>query len=576
MVYLEKVPLTPNGKVDRKALPEPESRAPASDYIPPGNEIEKKLTVLWDQVLGIDAKTIGITDNFFELGGHSLKVTLLVSKIHKEFHAKIPLAEVFKNPTIQGLAQHIREQALRDQHTAIAAVENKDYYPLASAQKRLFILQQVYKESTGYNSTSAMIIEGDIDRKMLEETFGKLINRHESLRTSFLFNKGEPVQRVHGKTVIGHWSLVIGEADENEIEDIIKNFVQPFDLSRPPLLRVGLIKINEKKHLLIIDMHHIISDGVSHTILVKDFMMLYGGVPLPDIPIQYKDFSEWQHRRLETSIKAQEKYWLQEFEEKIPEPDLPLDYQRPTIKRFQGKTVKFTIEKELTGKLKELIRQTGTTLNMLLLAVYHILLFKYTMQEDIIIGVPVTGRRHTDLQDIVGMFVNMLAIRNKSQGWKTFAAFLLEVKQKVLTALENQDYQFEELVKNLGLERDMGRNPLINVVFDMVNIDMNTAAAGLTRDELNLDITPYELEHKGAVFDLILMAGEGNDTVDLELVYATALFKTDTVKKMTQRYITILEQILGNPGIKLEDIKISHELKTVKSNIFESKSEFGF
>jgi acyl carrier protein len=561
-----------------------------SPYAAPGSREEQIMTDTWKELFGYTQ--VGILDNFFELGGDSLKATTVVSKIHKVLNVQIPLNYFFTNPTIKALAQYIGNTK-KMAFSPIIPVEKKEYYPLSSAQKRMFILQQVYRESTGYNLTSAMVVEGDIERKRLEDTSAGLIKRHESYRTSFLLLKGQPVQRIHDQVEfeVEYYNKKEVKVDDSEgtrglaplpLESetaFISSFIRPFDLAQAPLLRVGLIKTGVRKYFLVIDTHHIVSDGESQAISVQDFLTLYLREPLPHLLIQYKDFSEWQNPIYEAGqavIHAQQEHWIKEFNGKIPELDLPLDYPRPAIKSFEGESLAFVIEEELTGKLKELTGKTETTLNMLLLAVYNILLFKYTRQEDIIVGMPVNGRKHTDLQNIVGMFVNMLPIRNQPQGSKTFRSFLMEVKKKVLAALENQDYQFEELVKNLGLERNINTTPLITVVFEMVNFDSEISTIKLARDKLDMKMILEGSAHRNAVFDLILMVGERSGKVDIELVYAKALFKSSAIKKMTQRYISIIRQVVENDEIKLGDIKLSHELRTVKANIFERQSEFGF
>ncbi|HLP58794.1 MAG TPA: condensation domain-containing protein, partial [Candidatus Deferrimicrobium sp.] len=465
---LEKIPLTPSGKIDRRALPKPGLKAGKS-YIAPRNEIERKLVGIWSEVLGRDAlqvsqlqTSIGIHDNFFQSGGHSLKATLLVSKIHKVFNVKIPLVEIFKNPTISGLSNYIGNTAA-EAYTGIAPVEQKEYYVLSSAERRLHFLQEMDKDGTAYNIPVAWILEGVLDRKKLADTFVQLVKRHESFRTSFIIIGEEPVRRVHNKSFAELFQKrPLGE-------DPLK-FIQPFDLSQAPLLRVGLLNLAEDRHMLLVDMHHIISDGMSSQVLARDFSALYAGNELPGIKVQYKDYAEWQKReRVSKNILEQGEFWEKEFEGEIPVLELPADYARPAVYSFEGNKINFEINKETAGALKTLALETGTTLYMLLLALYTIFLSKLSNREDIVVGTPVAGRRHDDLEKIIGMFVNTLATRNYPAGEKMFRDFLAEVKEKTLKAFENQEYPYEDLVEKVTAIRDVSRNPLFDTMFVLQN-----------------------------------------------------------------------------------------------------------
>ncbi|HLP45748.1 MAG TPA: amino acid adenylation domain-containing protein, partial [Candidatus Kapabacteria bacterium] len=352
-ISLDKIPLTSNGKLDRKALQKPGLKA-GENYIAPRDEIEKKLVEIWSEVLG--QTSIGIDDDFFELGGHSLKATILTSKIHKSFNSRVLLAEIFKTPTIRGLSGTIRA-AIKDTYVPIIPVEKKNYYPLSSAQKRLYILQQIDKQGIGYNIPAFFELEGEIDHDRLEQTFKMLIARHESLRTSFHMINDEPVQRIHD-TVEFEIEKLDGRGDP-----LWSPFIRPFDLSQAPLLRVGLLKENEDKHILMVDMDHIISDGTSINILVKDFMALYRGEGLPELRVQYKDFSIWQNSRKQQKLFVnQGEYWLNELAGEIPILELPSDYARPPLQSFEGSAVAFEIDKEMTETLKKFVKETDTTI----------------------------------------------------------------------------------------------------------------------------------------------------------------------------------------------------------------------
>ncbi|MCP5104830.1 MAG: AMP-binding protein, partial [bacterium] len=575
-VTLEKIPLTANGKIDGKALPEPEI-AVSGRRIAPTGKVEEKLAEIWSGILDIDYDLIGIDNNFFELGGHSLKATVLTAKIHKEFDVRVPLEEVFHTPTIRELAQYVADRSTsgtgEETFTAIEAAENRSFYPLTSAQKGLYVQQQKEKESTTYNILQVEALDIDADLAGIERTIRELIERHESLRTSFFEYRLKPVQKIHDHVDFNAEYYDLNKEKNRIPDDIVKDFVRPFDLSLPPLMRAGFIKTQEGKHLLIMDMHHIITDGVSFGIFYRDFLRLYRGEQLPPLRLQYRDYSAWQNRRGEQAA-----YWLNVFKGKIPVLSMPTDYKRPEVKSFEGDHFYFEIKEPLKGALNRSAKEHEATLFMLLLAAYYVLLSKYSNQEDIVVGSPVTGRRHEDLQEIIGMFVNMLALRNKPRAEKTFTEFLREVKQGVLAAMENQDYHFEELVPALGIKGNISRNPLFDAAFALQNMDVGEIEAfdGIV-DRQNSAVTPGKYEPGVSRFDLVITAVEGTDSIKMSLEYSTALFKPTTAENLVNHYLEILEQVAENPGSKLEDIKVSYQLAPIENtDLRDHEADFGF
>jgi hypothetical protein len=384
----------------------------------------------------------------------------------------------------------------------------------------------------------------------------------------------EPVQRIHQEVpfVMEYYDVTLEWGAD--VETIIANFIRPFDLSRPPLLRGGIVKVDEKRHVLMVDMHHIISDGLSMNIFIREFVKFYNGQELPSLDIQYKDFAQWQNQEREKGVlKRQEDFWLSLFEGEIPKLKLPFDYPVPPVPSFEGSRFGFEVEKDLIIKIKEIVNRTGTTPHQFLLAVYNILLSRYTRQEDIIVGYPVTGRSHADLQPVIGMFVNMLPMRNRPRGNKTFRQFLEEARENALNAHENQDYPFEELVVQLGLQGEAGGSPLFNVAFAL-----HTREGTKTDSDTGiLKVIPVEFEHKVSIFDITLRAYEAPDGLSMVLEYKTALFKPSTMEKYAKRYIEILEQVVENIDLQLKDISVSHELLALKTDVFaEEKGDFRF
>ncbi|MCP4215422.1 MAG: amino acid adenylation domain-containing protein, partial [bacterium] len=398
-ISLDEIPLTPNRKLDTKRLPEPELKKDDT-YTAPRNEVEQELAAIWSDILGAKAEHIGIDSGFFELGGHSLRATILVARIHKAFDIKIPLLEVFQNPTIRQLAETIKRKP-GEKYIAIQPARRKEHYSLSSAQRRMYIVQQMDIKNTRFNLPYVVRMEGPIDWEKMKEAFKMLVDRHESLRTAFLIVHNKPVQKIFDKVEFEpEYHNLESETVPGE-KEIIGNFVRPFDLSQPPLMRAGLIRLAEEEHILMADLHHIINDAVSQGILIRDFMTFYSGGQLPPLKLNYTDYSEWQNSLNHdgvTIMDSQEAYWLEQFEGDCPVLELPIDFKRPETKNFDGKTIGFILQPELTENLHQLIKDTGTSLYMVLLSAYFILFHKYTRQADIVVGSPVSGRRHADLE----------------------------------------------------------------------------------------------------------------------------------------------------------------------------------
>jgi len=558
-VRLERLPLTPNGKVDHKALPLPEVK-PGGGYLPPRDELEEKLVEIWARILGIEKDVIGIDTNFFQLGGHSLKAALMANMMHKELNVKMPLAEVFRTPTIRELSENIKGMGLnKDEYTSIKSAEEKDYYPLFSGQKRLYVLQQMAKTSAAYNMLTVVELDGTIHKQRFEESFMTLINRHDSLRTSFMMLGDEPVQRIHDK--VGF--KIEYHEPTHTAQSAVENFIRPFNLSQAPLLRVGVIRLKKNSHILIADMHHIISDGISEDILVHEFIAGYAGKELLPLRLQYKDYSEWRSSpEIQAAIKKQETFWLKEFELQIPDSNLPLDFPRPEIQPFEGDVIGFEIDKGETQGLKELALNEDATLFMVLLTIYNVLLAKLSGQQDIVVGTGVAGRRHEDLQPIIGMFVNTLAIRTFPLREKTFNEFLSEVKTKTTLVFENQDYPFEELVEKVAPGKILNRNPLFDTAF--VFNKPEAESRGTAAVELpGLIVKPYENEYTVSRFDMTFFVNQSTETLMVGVEYSTKLFKKETITMFIDYFNQITTIVAANSEILLKDIALTQDIRAV-------------
>jgi non-ribosomal peptide synthetase component F/acyl carrier protein len=574
-VQIEKIPLTLNGKVDRRTLPVPEVQT-VEKYTAPRDEREQKLVGIWSEVLGLRKEKIGIEDNFFDLGGHSLRATLLASRIHKEFNIKIPLVEIFSAPTVRELAENMGRTA-EDKHISMAAVEKKEYYALSSAQRRLFFLDQFENIGTTYNVSCRMHKfkeKPDIDR--VERAVRCLIERHESLRTSFELIANKPVQRIHEQVEFRIDALPVVAGG---IEEIIKGFVRPFDLSGAPLFRAGYTGTPENQILLLIDMHHIITDGISMEILLQEFIDLYNEAPLSPLKLQYKDFACWGHTgKMRELIGRQEEYWLKELEGVAPFLNLPLDYKRPAVQSYEGNYTGFRIGDTAGQRLVELAKKTGATHFMVLLSIYNVFLSKITGQDEIVVGTPVSGRRHTELEKIIGIFINMLALRNYPGGDKTFNEFLLEVRERSAAAFENQDYPFEELVEKVVVERDLSHSLLFDTLLSLDGISENS----LKISEDNPVPFPgikeenYEYKDNLAKYDLVLHCFISGHCFHFTFCYCTRLFKHETIERFSDYFKTIVSSILDNPGKQISEIEIlsEEEKQQLKEEIGREKDRF--
>ncbi len=435
-----------------------------------------------------------------------------------------------------------------NKYVAIPKAEKKEYYQLSSAQKRLFFLYEFNNSSLAYNIPSIFNVDGELNKEKFTIVFKKLISRHESLRTSFEVINGEPVQKISEQF---DFEIESYQLSEKKIQEIFKKFIKPFTLKNAPLIRVGLIQISLLEHILMIDMHHIITDGISRGILIKEFMSLYNNEQLPELELRYKDYAESQQgAEHQEEVERQRKFWLNEFFEPPPILELPTDFARPSIKTHKGNFEKFLINEEETVRLRSIAKSEEITMFSIILSIYNILLSKLSDHEDIVIGTSLAGRQHPDLDNIIGMFVNTVPLRNYPKGTYSFKEFLSEVKTRTLACLENQAYQYETLVDELKVERDTSRNPLFDIVFSFENIE---------EDELKIPgliLKPFENEQTVAQFDIALIAYETDNNISLRFDYSTELYKVETIKKIIEYFKKIVKTITTNIYINISDIDI--------------------
>ncbi|MEM9922090.1 MAG: amino acid adenylation domain-containing protein, partial [Bacteroidota bacterium] len=501
-VRLETIPLTANGKVNRRALPKPEQQLEQEELVLPANDTESELRRIWSEVLQLDEGQISVVRSFFELGGHSLKATVLVNKISRAMEVEVPLKEIFGRQDIRSLGNFI-DQAQKVAYAAIPTAPPMDAYPLSSAQKRMYFLYEFDKSSTAYNMPQVSRLGESLDKDRLEKAFRQLIGRHEALRTSFHQGESEPVQKIATKV---NFQIEQLQAEKAAISNSISEFIRPFDLGVAPLMRVGILEVDNGEQLLLIDLHHIISDGISQGLMVRDFLDLYEGRSLEPTALTYKDFAYWQQQPSQQVAKeVQKKFWLKTFEAEVPVLDLPTDFQRPLVNTFAGDELEFQLDKDQLQKLKALAKQEGTSLYMLILSAYTILLSKLSNQSDVVVGTPVSGRQHADLENMVGMFVNTLPLRNHPEGHLMFRQYLADVKTRTLAYFDHQSFQYEELIDELKLARNTGRNPLFDAVFAFDNFSEDDFVGSTWNAE------SYDSGHRVAKFDLSLSASESDN-----------------------------------------------------------------
>ena len=565
-ITLAHMPLTATGKIDRQLLPAPEETAAVvAAYAPPTTATEEKVAAIWQEVLGI--KKVGIHDNFIQLGGHSLLIVSICAKIHQQFDVELQLRDLFDNPTVNAQAGLI-EHSSHSFFQPIEPAEEKEYYPVTSDQNRLFVLNRFAGIGATYNLTGIIPVAENINPEQLEQIFQKLIERHEVLRTSFREIAEFPVQIIH-KKVAFHMSYI--EAG-SEVRAIVKDFVRPFDLNNAPLLRVCLVKLEHNKHLLLLDIHHIIADGLSLEILTDEYFQLDNGQELEAIKLRYRDYAEWEHRFLcSERFKKQAAYWQELFQGELPVLNLPLNYPRPAVQDFSGDILVFALDQDTAQQIQQLVQATGTSLYMVLLAMYYVFLYKYTGQEDIIIGSIHAGRNHVHLQNVVGMFVKTLPLRNQPTHHKTFVTFLQAVKQNTLKAFENQDYPFGQLVNQFALKENRNRNPLFDAAFFLQS---RMSVAEKPAVSLALKGASYGYEMNTAKFDLTLEASERSDGILCSFLYCTGLFKRETIELMKERFVLLVADILKNHQKYLQDF--DYTLSAEKEIIKLEKVEFDF
>ncbi len=556
-VALEAFPLTPNGKLDRKALPPPDAAHPerGDPYVAPRTPVEEVLAGIWSRVLRVER--VGVQDGFFDLGGHSLLATQAVSRARDAFHLELPLRWLFETPTVAGLGARIETAISEPAHArppALVAAPREGAPPLSFAQQRLWFLDQLAPGSASYNVPLAVRLSGRLDPAALEASLAEILRRHEALRTTFAAPEGRPVQGVHEakSLALPLRDLAALPAEGREAEALrhaAGEARRPFDLQRGPLFRAELLRLAPDDHVLLATMHHIVSDGWSIGVLIREIAALYEAFrdgrpsPLPELPIQYADFAVWQRRWLQgEALEAQIAYWRKQLAGCPETLDLPSDRPRPAVQTHRGAYRSLALPAEVASGLRELCRREEVTLFMALLAAFQALLHRYTGQDDVVVGTPIANRNRSEIESLIGFFVNTLALRADHSGDPTFRRLLALVRESALGAYAHQDLPFEHLVEVLQPRRDLSRSPIFQVMFDLQNLPAHSP--GLS----DLTLTPMGLETGTAKFDLTLTMAELPDGLAGTLEYNTDLFDGETAERMLAHFETLLAGAVADPG----------------------------
>ena len=552
-VYLDHFPLTPNGKIDRKALPAPDTslRLVGGAYIAPTTEVEVELCKIWSEVLGVES--IGIHDNFFELGGHSLLATQVVSRIRKNLTVELPLKALFSSPTIAGIEEEVcRLQGSAVLTPPIVAETRPERVPLSFAQQRLWFLDQLIPNQSIYNIPMAFHLKGVLDVEALEHALVYLMQRHEILRTHIESENGEAYQVIRPNSFFKLDRVSLVEKEELARELVRAEALQPFDLEKDSLIRAKLLTMGTEEYIFLLSMHHIVSDGWSLDVLLRELKSAYeayreGKEPeLSPLCIQYADFTLWQRGWLQGEVlEKQLAYWKKELEGVQEVIALPTDHSRPQELSYRGGLHVQHISKELLAKIKALGESQGSTLFMTLLAAFQTLLYRYTGQEDIVVGSPIANRHYKEIEGLIGFFVNTLALRARVTGSLTFHDLLIQTRETTLNAYAHQDVPFEQLVDHLEIPREINRNPVFQVLFVLQN-------TGNTSFELEgMDSSVVGGEAEVAKFDLSLFAQEVNDGLVLSFEYAKDLFEPTTIERLSHHFMHLLQEIVVSPEKQL-------------------------
>jgi amino acid adenylation domain-containing protein len=560
-VVLEEMPLLGNGKVDRRALPEPERGAGAVGEKSQARTVTEELVGgIWAEVLGLER--VGVEENFFEVGGHSLVATQVMSRVREAFGIEMAVRRLFERPTVRGLAEQIereRKEWQGKQEVALRRVSREGEMPLSFAQQRLWFADQLTEGGAFYNVSATVRLEGPLKVAALEQTLAELVNRHEVLRTSFPSQHGEPVQVIAPRVEFQLLMSDLREIKAEERESVARRLAQeqaerPFDLSCVPLLRASLLRLGAEEHVVVLTMHHIISDGWSMGVLIGEVGALYNAYaegresPLSELEIQYADYAVWQREWLRGEVLAEQiEYWKGQLKGAPAQMELPTDKVRPAVQNFRGASQTMVLSAEVSEALKALCRREGVTLFMTLLTIFKMLLRYYSKRDDIVVGADIANRNRIEVEGLIGFFINILVLRSDLSGNPTFQELLRKVRETTLGAYAHQDLPFERLVEELRPERSLSGMPLVQTMFSFQNAP---------RAELKLaalTLRPFESHVHTAKRDLTLFMTETEGRLVATWSYDSELFHAVTIRHMSKHFETLVSKVIAEPDVQLVD-----------------------
>ncbi|WGH77080.1 amino acid adenylation domain-containing protein [Tenacibaculum tangerinum] len=565
-IFMEQLPMTINGKVDEKKLKKAEMFTVFEENIVlPENETEKEIAKIWKELLGLK-NDISVKENFFRLGGHSLTIARLLGELKKQFNIQAELKSLYLNPTIEKQAKLISNSE-KEVFEHIKPVASNTNYVLSSSQKRLWVLCRFPNLNRAYNISNTKIVSGKLNVNTLEDAFISIINRHESLRTNFREDhNGTVYQIIRNKNIVPFTVEQHNTRDKKkDVTEILNDFTQKiFDLSSELLIRAQLIKIKEEEYILHYVVHHIVADGWSIDILENELKKCYNAISnnensnLPSLNIHYKDYANWQQNTLNNSQGiAARNYWKAQFNDTLPVLDLPTDFIRPKVKTYQGRSEVFEIKADLLSWLNPILKQEEATVFMGLTALLNLFLYKYSGQTDIVLGVPVAGRDHVDLNNQIGFYVNTIALRTQFEEQNSFIDLLTTVKQNMLASYAHQMYPIDELFDHINIERDISRNALFDVMIAFQDLDEDK------KDSLNFYGTkaaPYQGEKREySLLDLTFSFVKRNDDFELEIEYDTDLFRGETIARMVANFFYLLNSINGRVNVAVNELEMVNE-----------------
>lgn len=558
-VRLDTFPLNINGKIDKKALPKPDELLfERNECVAAASELEGAVERIWADVLQL--KRVSVTAPFFETGGQSLKATRIVSRLYRDLGVEVSLKDFFENDTIRKLSSFI-STAKKGQMQAIVPVAEMEYYDVSNAQRRLWILNKLKPDNTAYNMPGAYLLKGPLDAGALKGAFQALIERHESLRTVFIETNSAPMQKINTKAyqVIGEIDLNSTINNETEAAEIARQeAMTPFDLSEGPLVRAKLISLGHERHVFIINMHHIISDAMSMQVIVDEIGALYSAFirgeknPLAPLRIQYKDYAAWQNTELHSSNMEQSKhYWHEKLGGELTALALPEDFPRPPVKTFNGATCSLCLDSALVSALAVAAKEQGASLFMVLLATLKIMLYRYTGQNDIIIGTAAANRDHEDLQAQIGFYINTLALRDNIYAHDSLTSVLDKVSKTTEEALQHQSYPFDAVVDELSLNRDISRSPIFDVA-----ISLNEEGASGQEPIPGIEVTVFYDDWGTSKVDVLFSFTMSRDALTLEINYNTDLYNDNTITAMAEHFNVLAAEAVKRPYDNISSLEI--------------------